>query len=162
MASLYVGLAFLASSPSALSTTSDNYLWVESATSNHIFTVEVARTPDDQRRGLMYRKEMARDAGMLFPFKEDRVASFWMKNTYIPLDILFLDQEGKITKIAAMTEPKSLKTWSSNRRVSGVLEINGGLSQELGISVGDIVHHNTFDNAAQCLPLAGTGDGCKE
>ena len=159
--SLYLGFALLASSPAMLSKTSDDTLWIESGSAHHSFSVEVARTADDQRRGLMYRREMARDAGMLFPFDEERIANFWMKNTYISLDIIFLDEMGTITSIAERTVPRSLKTSNSGRRVSGVLEINGGLSQELGIKVGDIVHHNIFDNAESCPKDSLSGEGCQ-
>lgn len=89
--------------------------------------------------GLMNRQDMARDRGMVFPFDQPRVASFWMKNTYIPLDIIFIRADGSIANIAADTVPMSLEPVFSEGEVSAVLELNGGQSAELGIGPGDKV-----------------------
>ena len=106
----------------------------------HQFNVELAMTPGQRSQGLMYRREMASDAGMLFDFgaRPDR-ASMWMKNTYIPLDMLFIKPDGKIESIAERTVPHSLEALSSRGPVRYVLELNGGTTARLGIEPGDSV-----------------------
>lgn len=101
--------------------------------------VEVARTEAEQQRGLMYRTSLAPDGGMLFPFRPPRPASFWMKNTFIPLDMIFIRADGSIARIAEETVPQSLDTVSSGEPVAAVLEIAGGRSAALGIAEGDHV-----------------------
>jgi uncharacterized membrane protein (UPF0127 family) len=114
-------------------------LTVQSGTGLHRFTVEVARTPEEQARGLMYRRSLADDRGMVFPYDPPRAVGFWMKNTYIPLDIIFIRPNGRIARIAANTTPLSLEPVSSVEPVSTVLEIRGGRAAELGIREGDLV-----------------------
>ncbi len=106
----------------------------------HEFNVELASTPDQRSQGLMFRREMARDAGMLFDFgpRYGR-ASMWMKNTYIPLDMLFIKPDGEIESIAERTTPHSLVAVSSRGSVRYVLELNGGTAARLGIGPGDRV-----------------------
>ena len=106
----------------------------------HEFNVELALTPDQRGQGLMFRREMARDAGMLFDFgpRYGR-ASMWMKNTYIPLDMLFIKSDGEIESIAERTTPHSLEAVSSRGSVRYVLELNGGTAARLGIGPGDRV-----------------------
>jgi uncharacterized membrane protein (UPF0127 family) len=103
------------------------------------FRVEVALSPEEQARGLMYRTELAPDAGMLFVFDESRVQTFWMKNTLIPLDMIFIGSDRRIAGIVENAEPQTL----AERRVAApsqyVLEIGGGLSQRLGIRAGQAV-----------------------
>lgn len=102
------------------------------------FNVELAVTPEQRMRGLMFRKELAPDAGMLFDFgSESDRASMWMKNTYIPLDMLFIKADGEIESIAERTIPHSLEPISSRGPVRYVLEVNGGTSARLGIKPGD-------------------------
>lgn len=105
----------------------------------HIFKVEIARTGDEQERGLMFRPSIAPDGGMLFPFTTPRVASFWMKNTQAPLDMIFIRTDGSIARIAANTIPYSLAPVTSGEPVKAVLEIAGGRAAELGIEEGDKV-----------------------
>ena len=105
----------------------------------HEFTVEVARTEDEQARGLMFRESLAPDAGMIFPFSPPRPASFWMKNTLIPLDIIFVRTDGTIEHIAANTIPYSLDPVASYGVVGAVLEIAGGRAAQLGLKEGDRV-----------------------
>ena len=117
---------------------------VVSATGKHVFKVEVARTPAEQERGLMFRTDITTDGGMLFtPYPADggapREASFWMKNTPTPLDILFIRPDGTIATIAENTVPFSEDPVPSREPVSAVLEILGGRSAELGIAEGDRV-----------------------
>jgi len=105
----------------------------------HRFTVEVAKTEDEQARGLMYRQSLAPDRGMLFPFSPPRPASFWMKNTFIPLDMLFVRADGTIARIADNTVPQSLDQVGVSEPVLAVLELAGGRAAELGISDSDKV-----------------------
>jgi uncharacterized protein len=103
------------------------------------FTVEVAQTPEEQAQGLMYRSNLDPHRGMIFPMDPPRQASFWMKNTLIPLDMIFIRSDGRIANIEANTVPLSLDPVYSNGEVSAVLEIAGGRSAELGIAPGDKV-----------------------
>jgi uncharacterized membrane protein (UPF0127 family) len=114
-------------------------LTIRSASGAHRFTVEVARTPEEQANGLMHRQSLAPDRGMLFPYEPPRDVSFWMKNTLIPLDMIFIRPDGTIARIAANTVPLSLEPVPSLEPVSAVLEIAGGRSAELGIREGDRV-----------------------
>ena len=105
----------------------------------HRFTVEIARTQEEQATGLMNRSELAPDRGMIFPFDPPRDASFWMKNTIIPLDMIFVRTDGSIANIAANTVPLSLEPVPSEGPVGAVLELAGGRAAELGITTGDKV-----------------------
>ncbi|HTK79127.1 MAG TPA: DUF192 domain-containing protein [Rhizomicrobium sp.] len=111
------------------------------------FVVEVAADEDSRMRGLMFRTKLAPDAGMLFDFPDVRFRSFWMKNTILPLDILFLRADGTISSIAANAKPYSEKDISSQEPVRAVLEINGGRAAALGILPGGRVHAAIFKNA---------------
>lgn len=113
----------------------------------HIFQLEVADNDETRKRGLMYRQSLPANGGMLFDFEQSRVISMWMKNTYIPLDMLFVRADGGITHIAEWTEPHSLKTISSREPVTFVIEVAGGSAARLGIAPGDTVHHSLFGNA---------------
>ena len=115
----------------------------------HAFEVELALTPQQQSAGLMYRKEMADDHGMLFFYIFPQHVSFWMKNTYIPLDLIFIREDGIIVNIHREAKPFSLKSIKSGEEVTGVLELNGGLADELGPAEGDIVHHEFFNNVGE-------------
>jgi uncharacterized membrane protein (UPF0127 family) len=114
-------------------------LTIASGARTHRFTVEVARTVEEQATGLMNRSSLAPDRGMIFPFETPREASFWMKNTLIPLDIIFVRTDGRIANIEANTVPLSLEPVLSVGPVGAVLEIPGGRSAELGIKPGDKV-----------------------
>jgi hypothetical protein len=105
----------------------------------HSFTVELAATPEQQERGLMFRESLAPDRGMLFPFDPPRPASFWMRNTLIPLDMIFIRPDGRIARIAANTVPLSLEPVAVQEPMAAVLELAGGRSAELGIRQGDRV-----------------------
>lgn len=125
------------------------------------FTVELAITRAQQAQGLMFRESMALDAGMLFVFPEVRPASFWMENTLIPLDMLFVRDDGTIARIAANTTPLSRESVPSGEPVRAVLEINGGLSAMLGIRPGDRVLHAAFGTGevGPASPSAATAPG---
>lgn len=110
----------------------------------HEFTVEVASTAEQLTQGLMFRRHMAPDAGMIFDFHETKPISMWMKNTLIPLDMIFVDQRGVITGIAERAIPQSLEIISSPGPVRAVIEVNGGLAQSTGIKAGDRVQYPLF------------------
>lgn len=112
---------------------------VRTAAGDRLFDVETAITPEEQRRGLMFRESLPENGGMIFPFEFPRLASFWMRNTLIPLDMIFIRADGVITNIAANTVPYTLDSYYSNEPVIAVLEIKGGRSGELGIAAGDRV-----------------------
>jgi len=114
-------------------------LTIRTSDASHDFVVEVAASSAEQAKGLMFRTQLAPDKGMIFPFAEDRVASFWMKNTVIPLDIIFIRRDGTIESIAANTTPYSLAPVSSNEPIATVLEIAAGRAAELAIAPGDAV-----------------------
>jgi uncharacterized protein len=114
-------------------------LTIQSASGTHRFTVEVAETPEQQAQGLMNRQSLAPDRGMIFPRNPPGDASFWMKNTLIPLDLIFIRADGTIARIAENTVPLSLDPVPSLEPVVAVLEIPGGRSAELGVKAGDKV-----------------------
>ena len=114
-------------------------LTVVGADGKHVFKVEVADTAESQRQGLMFRTELADDEGMIFPYDGTTAQSFWMKNTPIPLDIIYIGPDGRVSNIAANTTPYSLDPVYSVGPVLGVLELRGGRAAELGIEPGDKV-----------------------
>jgi uncharacterized membrane protein (UPF0127 family) len=114
-------------------------LTIESRGKRHAFIVEVARSPEEQTQGLMHRQSLAPDRGMIFPYDPPRPVAFWMKNTLIPLDMIFVRPDGTIGSIAANTVPLSLEPVPAGEPISAVLEIPGGRSAELGIGPGDKV-----------------------
>jgi uncharacterized protein len=122
-------------------------LSIKSGETVHKFTVEIADTPDSIREGLMFRESLAPDAGMLFDFGEVRPAAMWMKNTLIPLDMLFMDGDGEVIAIARNAVPGSLRSLGPGVPVRAVLEIPGGRAKELGINPGDKVTHPIFGSA---------------
>jgi uncharacterized protein len=103
------------------------------------FEVWIADTPARQEQGLMFVRDLPADQGMIFPQPAPQVANFWMKNTYIPLDMVFVGADGRIAKIIANAHPFSLDVLSSDVPVIAVLEIRGGEARDLAISVGDRV-----------------------
>lgn len=111
----------------------------------HHFRIELARNPDDRARGLMYRRALDTDAGMLFDFETPQLVSMWMMNTLIPLDMLFIAADGRIATIAERTVPHSTASILSEVPVRGVLELNGGTVARLGIKRGDRVVHPIFE-----------------
>ena len=113
-------------------------LTIKSSTGTHRFIAEVARTPDEQQRGMMFRESLAPDRGMIFPYDPPQPASFWMENTLIPLDMIFIRADGTIARIAT-AEPLSQELVPSGEPVAAVLEIAGGRAAQLGIKAGDRV-----------------------
>jgi uncharacterized membrane protein (UPF0127 family) len=119
-------------------------LEIASKTGVHAFSVEMATTEAERQQGLMNRKSLPEGQGMLFDFQRDQEVGFWMKNTYIPLDMIFIRSDGRIWRIAENTEPLSEKIVSSNGPVRAVLEVIGGTARKLGIAPGDRVAHPIF------------------
>ncbi len=105
---------------------------------DHLFTVELARTPEEREQGLMFRQSLGADAGMLFVFDESAIRSFWMKNTTIPLSIAYIDATGRILEIHDM-EPLSLEPVRSRYPARYALEVNRGRFVEVGIAPGSVV-----------------------
>jgi uncharacterized protein len=136
-------LAFLVlalSFPSeALRAAGDQTVEIASKTGVHSFAVEVVDNDADRAKGLMYRKELPEGRGMLFDFHRDQEVSFWMQNTYIPLDMIFIRGDGRILRIEENTEPLSTRMIPSRGPVRAVLEVIGGTSRKLGIAPGDRV-----------------------
>jgi uncharacterized membrane protein (UPF0127 family) len=122
-------------------------LTIESAGGRHNFAVEVATTPEQMEQGLMFRRSMAPDAGMIFDFKTPSMATMWMKNTLIPLDMLFVDAQGRIVNIHERAVPGSLDMIAAAAPVRVVVELNGGTAARLGIRPGDRVLFPIFGNA---------------
>ncbi|MEL6876707.1 MAG: DUF192 domain-containing protein [Pseudomonadota bacterium] len=116
-------------------------LSIDSGDQTHTFKTELADTRQAQARGLMFRTELADDEAMLFPSNPPAPRSFWMKNTPISLDIIFIGTDGRIANIAANTVPYSLESVPSDGITSAVLEIRGGLAAQLGIGSGDLVRY---------------------
>jgi uncharacterized membrane protein (UPF0127 family) len=133
-----------AGSVSANAQTRFEKLTIVAASGRHEFQVEVMENEEQRARGLMFRREMAADRGMLFDFKQVQPVAFWMKNTYIPLDMIFIDERGEIVNIAENTEPLSERSVPSGKPVLGVLEVNAGISRKFGFKAGDRVEHRIF------------------
>ena len=119
-------------------------LAIVTSTGRHTFEVEIADTDASRERGLMDRRYMAPDHGMLFEFTSDEPESFWMKNTYIPLDMIFISPSGVVTHIAANAEPLSERVIPSGGPCIAVLELNGGTAASIGLKVGDKVRYPFF------------------
>ena len=108
--------------------------------------IEMAISDEAEEKGLMFRTALPKDSGMLFTFEHEDIRAFWMKNTLIPLDMIFINKDGKIVNIHERAIPKDLTTIRSNGPANAVLEINGGRASELGLKAGDIIHHSFFGN----------------
>jgi uncharacterized membrane protein (UPF0127 family) len=123
-------------------------LTIISSTGPHRFKVDVAETPAQMTQGLMFRRSLAADGGMLFDYKEPTMATMWMRNTLIPLDMLFVDAQGRIVNIRQRAVPQSLDVIGAAAPVRAVIELNGGTAARLGIAPGDRVIHPIFGNAS--------------
>jgi uncharacterized membrane protein (UPF0127 family) len=132
-------------SPEPLSAFPQSLLAIRTAAGKVInFKIWTADTPRREQQGLMFIRELDPHAGMLFVFPENRRVSMWMKNTYIPLDLLFMNAHGRIEYIAANATPLSLNIIGPPGPEFAVLELNGGAAQRFGIAVGDLVLHSSF------------------
>jgi uncharacterized protein len=121
-----------------------NTLEIVSKTGVHVFSVELAVTDEDRARGLMFRRELRDGQGMLFDFGHDQEVAMWMKNTLIPLDMMFITAGGRILRIAENTEPMSTRIIPAGGPVRAVLEVIGGTAKRYGITAGDRVAHPWF------------------
>jgi uncharacterized membrane protein (UPF0127 family) len=119
-------------------------LEIVTSTGRHSFQVEIANNDATREHGLMDRRYMAADHGMLFEFDRDEPVAFWMKNTYIPLDMVFIAPSGVVTHIAANAEPLSERVIPSGGPSVAVLELDGGTAASIGLEVGDKVRHPFF------------------
>jgi len=119
-------------------------LGIVSGTGRHSFAVEVMRNDAERSRGLMFRRSMAANRGMLFDFERPTPVTMWMKNTYLSLDMVFIRSDGTIARVAADTEPLSTRIVDSGEPVLGVLELNAGTAAKLGIRPGDRIDHPMF------------------
>jgi hypothetical protein len=120
-------------------------LEIVSKTGVHAFTVELATNEAERSRGLMFRKELPEGRGMLFDFERDQPVGFWMHNTYISLDMIFIRADGRILRIAENTEPMSTRIIPSRGLAKGVLEVIAGTAKKYGIEPGDRVGHPLFN-----------------
>ena len=119
-------------------------LEIASKTGVHSFTVEVVGTDEERAKGLMFRRELPEGRGMLFDFRRERPVAFWMKNTYVPLDMIFIRADGRILRIAENTQPMSESLVPSGGPVLAVLEVIAGTAKKLGIEPGDRVSYPIF------------------
>ena len=110
----------------------------------HAFNVELATTPAERAQGLMFRRSLAPDAGMLFDFGRSEPVSMWMENTLIPLDMLFIAADGRVVNIAQRAVPMDRTPIPSKGPVKGVLELAGGTASRLGLKAGDVIQHAEF------------------
>lgn len=122
------------------------------------FTVEVVDNDADRSRGLMFRESLPRSSGMLFLYPTPRRVSFWMKNTLIPLDMLFIDDSGTVTRIHDSAQPGDLTAIAGGDAVLAVLEINGGLAEAMGITEGTVLRHPVFDPGRAAWPCANENE----
>ena len=140
IAALLVGLLAAVSSQAA----DRNILEIASKTGVHVFSVEIADNDAERAKGLMFRKELPEGQGMLFDFHTDQEVAFWMENTFIPLDMIFIRGNGTILRIAENTTPMSTKQVPSGGPVRAVLEVIAGTARKMGIAPGDRVAHPIF------------------
>lgn len=113
----------------------------------HTFKIEIAVTGEDKARGLMFRRSLATDAGMLFPYEPAQEATMWMRNTYISLDMVFIRADGVVHRIEANTEPFSEAVIASNGDVAAVLELKAGVAAQIKLKAGDRAVHSLFKPA---------------
>ncbi len=147
-------LAGLVPSLAAGARTASPNLEVDTASGRHGFTVELARSDAEREHGLMDRRAMADTAGMLFDFGRDQMLLFWMKDTYIPLDMVFIDHGGRVVSIKRDAKPLDETLISSQAPAAGVLEVNAGIADKIGLKVGDEVRNPIFRNGTGAEPGA--------
>ena len=143
---IFISIAFTnANADTNKITFQNSSLTIQTKDSEYIFNIEIAVTEKERSRGLMYRKELKQTEGMLFLYPEKQIIKMWMKNTLIPLDMIFINNNGKIIDIFKMTIPKDLTPIGPNVKLKGVLEINGGLTSYLNINKGDFIIHPSLN-----------------
>ncbi len=151
---LAILLFLIASSGAIFAGCPPNELGIRGAFGQAEFTVELADDPQERATGLMHRQSMPRYEGMLFIYDRPQPISFWMRNTLIPLDMLFIDPDGRIAHIHENAVPLDETPISGGPGRIAVLEINGGLSRQLGIKVGDEIRHPAFAPDIAAWPCA--------
>jgi uncharacterized membrane protein (UPF0127 family) len=119
---------------------------IVTATGSHLLQVEVARTAKEREKGLMFRTSLPENGGMLFDFHREQTIYMWMKNTPLPLDMIFVSRAGRVVSLALGTEPFSERVISSGVPAAAVIEVNAGTVRRLSIATGDIVKHASFKN----------------
>jgi len=119
----------------------EDHAVLHTAKGDYNFTIEIADTDQTRAKGLMFRQELAPDAGMLFDFHEERPVAFWMRNTFIPLDMIFIAADGTVRNVHVNARPQDPTSIPSEGPVQFVLEIPGGRSVELGVKPGDRLEH---------------------
>lgn len=125
---------------------------IRSKTGSYRFQTEVSDTPETRAQGLMYREQMATFAGMLFVYDKPQPMRFWMRNTLITLDMLFIDAQGSVARIHENAIPLDETTIFGGDAIQYVFEINGGLSKSLGITVGSAVRHPAISGTEVIWP----------
>ncbi len=133
-----------ASSPLVIDGREAEELWINTRQGRFRFTAEIADDDSERSSGLMFRQSMPPTHGMLFDFQETRQVIMWMRNTPLPLDMIFVDKSGRVVRIAERTTPFSDATIDSGEPVSFVLEINAGVSRLIGLKAGDHLEHRVF------------------
>jgi len=146
--------AILAGAPVAASVCAEDRVDIRSGGSTASFSVEVADTPEARAQGLMNRPEMPAFSGMLFVYERPQPVSFWMKNTLIPLDMLFADETGTVQRIHAEATPLSTESIPGGQGIKLVLEINGGMAETLGLTPGAELRHPAIAQDVAAWPCA--------
>jgi uncharacterized membrane protein (UPF0127 family) len=141
---IFISIAFTNANANEI-TFQNSSLTIQTKDSEYIFNIEIAITEKERSRGLMYRKELKQTEGMLFLYPKKQIIKMWMKNTLIPLDMIFINKSGKIIDIFKMTIPKDLTPIGPDVKLKGVLEINGGLTSYLNINKGDFIIHPSLN-----------------
>ena len=144
VAALLMGALFAGETAPVLAAVRLEVLEIVTAKGRVRFQVEIAASHAEQERGLMFRKALAADRGMLFTYARPQPVAYWMKNTLIPLDIIFIAPDGRVLSIARNAQPHSETPIASGGRVLGVLELSGGRAAQLGLLPGDRVLHRIF------------------
>lgn len=152
-----ITVLLIASSGGSFAACRDNVASLRGAFGTVDFTVEIADDPQERAQGLMHRTQMARSAGMLFIYDRPQPLSFWMRNTLIPLDMIFIDPEGRIARIHENAIPLDETPIDGGDGLIAVLEINGGLSGRLGIAPGDLLRHPGLPQTTSLWPCEGAG-----
>ena len=142
-----IALALTLFSLPAAAWADDGKLVLHTETGNYTFNVDVVDTPESRQQGLMFVTELADDAGMLFDFKQEQLVSFWMRNTFIPLDMIFVDADGVVQTVHANARPHDTTSIPSEVPVQFVLEIPGGRAEEIGLKAGDTMEHDRVATA---------------
>ena len=141
---LFLAVLLALSPPALAQEAALESLEIVTSSGTHRFSVEVMRTDEQRARGLMHRRFMPEDRGMLFDFKREEPVAMWMKNTYLSLDMVFIDKSGKVVNIAENTEPLSERIIPSAGPVLAVLELNAGTARRIGLKPGDRLRHPLF------------------